>query len=60
MASKYPMFGLRVPRELLTKLKFIADYDGRSANKEIEQLVIKHVEQFEKEHGPIDVHSDNQ
>lgn len=60
MASKYPMFGLRVPRELLTKLKYIADYNGRSANKEIEQLIIKHVAQFEQSNGPIDVHSDNQ
>lgn len=53
LASKLPMFGLRVPRELLKKIKFVADYNGRSANKEIEQLIIKHVELFEKEHGEI-------
>lgn len=55
MASKYPMFGLRVPRPLLDKVKYIASYNGRSATKEIEQLLIKHVEAFEKENGPIKV-----
>lgn len=58
MASKYPMFGLRIPRELLDKLKYIADYNGRSANKEIEQLIIKHVNNFEKENGPININKD--
>lgn len=52
------MFGLRVPRELLDKLKYIADYNGRSANKEIEQLIIKHVNDFEKENGPIETNSE--
>ncbi len=53
MASKYPMFGLRVPSDLMNKLKYIANYNGRSANKEIEQLIIRHVDQFEKDNGPI-------
>ena len=53
MASKLPMFGLRIPRELLDKIKYVAEYNGRSANKEIEQLILKHVELFENEHGKI-------
>ena len=53
MASKYPMFGLRIPTELRDKLKYIADYNGRSMNKEIEQLIIRHVDEFEKSHGKI-------
>lgn len=53
MASKLPMFGLRIPRELLDKIKYVASYNGRSANKEIEQLIQHHVENFEKEHGEI-------
>lgn len=53
MPSKLPMFGLRVPTEMMNKLKYIADYNGRSANKEIEQLIIRHVNQFESEHGSI-------
>lgn len=59
MASKYPMFGLRVPPELMNKLKYIADYNGRSANKEIEQLIIKHVNHFETANGQIDTNSRN-
>ena len=60
MTSKINVLGVRLNDSLKEKLKFVADYNGRSMSKEIEHLVIKHVEQFEKEHGPIDVHSDNQ
>lgn len=60
MTSKINVLGVRLNDSLKEKLKFVADYNGRSMSKEIEQLVIKHVEQFEKEYGPIDVHSDNQ
>ena len=42
----------------MDKLKYIADYNGRSANKEIEQLVIKHVRDFEKENGQININKD--
>lgn len=53
------MFGLRVPVDLMNKLKYIASYNGRSANKEIEQLIIKHVESFENHHGTIDTEKHN-
>lgn len=53
MASKYPMFGLRVPPELMKKLKYIASFNGRSANKEIEQLIRQHISEFENKHGVI-------
>lgn len=49
------MFGLRIKPELLKKIKYIAAYNGRSANKEIEQLVIKHVDNFEKTNGKINI-----
>lgn len=44
---------LRIPTETMNKLKYIADRSGRSANKEIEQLIIRHIEAWEKAHGPI-------
>lgn len=53
MASKYPMFGLRVPPKLMKKLKYIASFNGRSANKEIEQLIRHHVLEFENKYGAI-------
>lgn len=53
MPSKLPQYGLRVPKEIMDKLKYIAEYSGRSANKEIEQLILAHIEKWEREHGPI-------
>jgi len=37
----------------MDKLKYIALRNGRSANKEIEQLIIKHIIDFEESHGDI-------
>lgn len=53
MASNLPHFGLRIPEELMEKLKVIADENGRSANKEIEQLIIKHIKEYETDFGEI-------
>ena len=39
---KNPQYGLRIPSEIMDKLKYIANRNGRSANKEIEQLILKH------------------
>lgn len=50
---KNPQYGLRIPTETMDKLKYIADRSGRSANKEIEQLILRHIERWEKAHGPI-------
>lgn len=50
---KNPQYGLRVPKELMDKLKYIAKYNGRSANKEIEQLIIQHVAAWEAHHHSI-------
>ncbi len=50
-----PQYTLRIPEELMDKLKYIAEYSGRSANREIEQLVRVHVARFEKRHGVIEL-----
>ena len=36
-------FSLRIEETLMDKLKIISDENGRSLNKEIEQLIIKHI-----------------
>ena len=46
-------FTLRVNEELLKKFRFVADYNARSANRELEILMKKHVEEFEKANGEI-------
>jgi len=48
---KHPHFAIRIPKDLLNKLKYIAGYNGRSANKEIEQLIRVHVDDFESNHS---------
>lgn len=46
-------FTLRTDSELLKKFRFVADYNARSANRELEVLMRKHIAEFEKEHGKI-------
>ncbi len=53
MKDTLPRYTLRISQELLDKLGYIADYEGRTKNKEIEQLIKKRVAEFEAEHGPI-------
>ena len=48
-----PHYALRIPVETMDKLKYIAERNGRSANKEIEQLILKHIADFEKRNGAI-------
>ena len=50
---KNPQYGLRIPSSTMDKLKYIAEYNGRSANKEIEQLILWHIAEFEKKNGII-------
>lgn len=53
MKSESSKFTLRTDTELLKKFRFVADYNARSANREIEVLMKKHVDEFEKKHGKI-------
>lgn len=53
MKDSLPRYTLRVPQELLDKLAYIADYEGRTKNKELEQLIKRHIEEFEAKHGII-------
>lgn len=47
-------YTLRVNRTLFAKFRYIAAYNGRSANKEIEQYMKLCVQIFEKKCGKID------
>lgn len=48
-------FPLRLDDELREKLRYIAEQNSRSLNKEIEYLVKQYVAIYEKDHGPIAV-----
>ena len=59
MKDTLPRYTLRIPQILLDKLEYIADFDGRTKNKEIEQLIKKRIAEFEKIHGPISEFEDD-
>ena len=54
MNDSFPRYTLRVPQQLLDKLGYIAAYEGRTKNKEIEQLIKRRISEFEAEHGAIE------
>ena len=53
MPSDITKFTLRTESEILKKFRFVAEYNARSANREIETLMKKHIAEFEKENGTI-------
>lgn len=59
MKDSLPRYTLRIPQILLEKIGFIAEYEGRTKNKEIEQLIKRRVEEFEEAHGKIHIGEGN-
>ncbi len=55
MSENLTRYTLRVSRLLLDKLGYIAEYEGRTKNKELEQMIKKRIADFEKENGKIDL-----
>lgn len=55
MPSKKPIFTLRTDKENLDKLHIIANENKRSDNKELEYILEKHIQSYEKEHGKIEI-----
>ena len=53
MKNQLSRYTLRISQELLNKIGYIADYEGRTKNKEIEQLIKKRIQEFEAIHGKI-------
>ncbi|MPM57434.1 hypothetical protein SDC9_104256 [bioreactor metagenome] len=55
MEDKLLRYTLRVDRIFFQKFRYLAESEGRSANKEIEQYIKRRVSEFEAAHGKIDV-----
>ena len=53
MPSETPRFTIRIDPELIRKIRYIAEECGRSANKEIEQLIKARISEYEKQNGAI-------
>ena len=55
MKGNLSRYTLRVDLALLDKLGYIAEYEGRTKNRELEQMIKKRIRNFEQEHGEIDL-----
>ncbi len=44
---------IRIDKELLDKIHYVASHEGRSANSEILMLIKEAIKQHEQEHGEI-------
>ena len=45
---------IRIEEEMLEKLGFVADYEGRSVNSHILVLIRESIQEFEAQHGAIE------
>lgn len=55
MSSTLPRYTLRIPKEFLDKIRYIAEENGRSANREIELLIKSRIAEYENKNGIIDL-----
>ena len=55
MTDSLSRYTLRVEKDLLEKFGYIAEYEGRTKNKELEQMIKKRIRDFEAEHGKIEL-----
>lgn len=58
MPSQLPKFTFRVETSTLEKLRYIAESNFRTVNKELEMLVNQHIAKYEAEHGAIPLSAD--
>ena len=54
MKDNKSRYTLRIEPELLEKLGYIAEYNGRTKNGELIYLIRRHIADFEKEQGVIE------
>ena len=45
---------IRIEEEMLEKIGYVADYEGRSVNSHILVLIRENIKAFEEAHGKID------
>ena len=45
---------IRIEEEMLNKIGYVADYEGRSVNSHVLVLMRENIKKFEEEHGSID------
>lgn len=55
MEFEISKFTIRINSVLLKKFRYIAEYNARSANREIEVIMRKHIQDFKSKHGKIEI-----
>ena len=45
---------IRIEEEMLNKIGYVADYEGRSVNSHVLVLIRENIKKFEDEHGSIE------
>ena len=45
---------IRIEEEMLNKIGYVADYEGRSVYSHVLVLIRENIKKFEEEHGSID------
>ena len=46
---------IRIEEEMLKKIGYVAEYEGRSGSGQIMYLIRKCIADYEREHGAIDI-----
>ena len=49
------MTGIRLSDEMSTKIRYIAEKNHRKLNDEFRMIIQKHIEDYETEHGEINI-----
>ena len=57
--DKMARYTIRVSRELLQKIGYIAEYNGRTKNKELEQMIKARISSFEQKIGEIRIEKED-
>lgn len=55
MGTNKPQLKTYIEEEYYEKFKIIANADGRSISNMLEQLIKKHIDTYETEHGEIEL-----
>lgn len=53
MATEKRQFTLRMQEDTFLKIKYIAELEHRSIAMQVEYVVLRYIEEYEKQHGPI-------
>ena len=60
MEQRYKHFGLKIDPDLHYKLRYIANYEGRSLSGQALYTLRRYVQAFEEKHGVIQVPTEPQ